>query len=74
MILYNLIEDRERFYKISIQKSLFNTYILERIYGSTSYSKPVGVVSKEYDDYISARLEYVKIVKRKIRKGYIEKV
>ncbi len=74
MILYNYIDDRERFYKISIQKSLFNTYVLERIYGSTSYSKPVGIVNKEFDDYISARLEYIKIVKKKIRKGYIEKV
>lgn len=68
--LYKIILQKERFYQVSIYKNLFGNYILERIYGNTSYSRPTGIVCQEFTVYILAYKEYMKIIKQKIAKGY----
>lgn len=73
IILYKKVENKERFYQLIINKNLFNQYVLERIYGNTSYSRPVGIVCSIYEDYFSANKELIKIFTQKIKKGYFIK-
>lgn len=70
IILYKKVENKERFYQLIINKNLFNQYVLERIYGNTSFSKPVGVVYSIYEDYLIAKKELIKIYRNKLKKGY----
>lgn len=70
IVLYRYVDSKERFYQLILNKNLFNQYVLERIYGNTSYSKPVGIIISIYEDYSIANRELIKIYRIKIKKGY----
>lgn len=74
VILYRTVKRKERFYQVSIHKNLFNEYVLEKVFGSTNYSKCVGRKINIFSNYYIAHIEYMKVVRKKLKKGYIQKL
>ena len=68
--LERTLNNKVRYYKLSLFLNLFNEYILEKKYGSTKNKKPTGIKIEYYltiNDAISA---YSKKLQEKLNKGY----
>lgn len=62
--------NRIRFYKINIYKSLFNEYVVERVYGSLQNTKPTGIRKDIFSNKNTALKLVKNITETKIKKGY----
>ena len=68
--LERTVNNKVRYYKLSLFLNLFNEYILERKYGSTRNKKPTGIKIEYFltiNDAISASS---KKLQEKLNKGY----
>jgi uncharacterized protein YgiM (DUF1202 family) len=68
--LYREVDHRVRYYKVYVYKSLFDSYLLERVYGSIYNSKPTRVIRKHCKSFEEASSLFYEIVEAKIKKGY----
>lgn len=67
-----VLEKNTRYYKINIAHTLFLEYCVERIYGNKTYKRPTGSVIKYFSDEKQAKAHIDKILKDKLKKGYID--
>ncbi len=68
--LYREVNNRVRYYHIVLYKTLFDTYIIEKIFGSVINIKPTGI-TREYYKIIVQAIEAIKnIASKKLNKGY----
>lgn len=65
------VNGRFRYYILSVTKNLFNAWLLEKIYGSSSNKKPTRILYTEFQDEASAVNQMKLKVEEKLRKGYI---
>lgn len=68
--LIRVCNNRKRYYYLSIYKTLFNTFCLERIYGSASNKKPTGEKREFFSSFDEAKQIFILIKNQKINKGY----
>ncbi len=70
LLLTRFFKGRMRYYLLKIEETLFEEYLLEKVYGSTSHKKPTRVLKEYYDSWIEAKKIFDGIVKGKKKKGY----
>ena len=70
ILLTKIVNDKERFYLIIINKNIFNEYILERIYGNTNNSSFTGKKSNIIENIEDAIIILKDIVRLKQKKHY----
>ncbi len=68
--MLNTLIKNTRYYKIDLSATLFNEYLVERVYGNTSYKAPTGKRSNYFGSMIEAKKFIVKLIKSKQKKGY----
>ncbi len=73
VILYKKVNKKERYYNISIHKNLFDEYVVERIYGNSSYKAPVGIVNTSFKNIDDAKIFFKFLLDKKLAKGYNKK-
>ncbi|MBK1973010.1 WGR domain-containing protein [Campylobacter sp. TTU-622] len=60
-----------RYYSIEIIATLFEEYIVERIYGNIRFKSYTGKRNNVFSSYDEAQDFFKKIKKQKINKGYL---
>lgn len=68
--LYRVCNERERYYHVSLYKTLFGEFCIERIYGALKNKKPTGSKREFFDSVSDAKARYRSIMKAKASKGY----
>ena len=68
--LSRVVNNRERYYHISIFITLFGDFCIERRYGAVKNKKPTKVIKEYYNSLIEAKKHYQKLFNAKISKGY----
>ena len=71
VLLKRYVNHKERYYQISLLKSLFDGYIVECAFGNTSYLAPIGIRRAFFSFKEDAFVYLNKIIKQKTNKGYI---
>ena len=66
------VNNRERYYRIVLNINLFNEYVVSRIFGSCSKSKPTRIIDDYFPTKQKARLLIKKLLKEKLAKGYVD--
>ena len=68
--LYREVNDKVRYYSFKIYATLFNTYMLEKSYGSIKNKRATGILREFYDTYEDAlkALNTQKLIR--IKRGY----
>lgn len=61
-MFYFLIKET-RYYKINLQKTLFDSYEVERIYGNQNYKNPTGKKINIFEN----KIEAIKFIERLVR-------
>ena len=69
--LKRYVNCKERYYQISLLKSLFDSYIVECTFGNISYLAAIGTRRVFFNLKEDALTYLNKIVKQKLNKGYI---
>ncbi len=66
-------DDHVRYYNIEITPTLFGEVLFERVYGNIRYKRPTRVLREYFEDIQVAQKLFNRMLKDKIRKGYIER-
>ena len=61
-----------RYYKIDLSSTHCDEYLVERVYGNNTYKAPTGKRSNYFGSLLEAKEFIFKLIKSKIKKGYIE--
>lgn len=70
IILKKNINNHQRYYKLQLIKNLFNEYMVERIFGNTSYLSPTGKIANVFNNKDEAK-KYLKVIlNSKLKRGY----
>jgi len=70
--LFRNVNHRTRYYHISVHPTLFNTYVLERIYGSVTNRRPTRIIEEHFEELVSA-IDAFEVHKGKRKhRGYFE--
>ncbi|NDJ27671.1 polymerase [Campylobacter sp. MIT 12-8780] len=59
-----------RYYQMSMEQTLFNTFLVERKYGNVNYKSHTGLKIDYFDELEQAQAFYDKMLKNKAKKGY----
>lgn len=59
-----------RYYKLELLSTLFGDFIVEREYGNIMYKSPTGIKKSFFDNYNDAYEMFIKLLKRKEKRGY----
>lgn len=59
-----------RYYNLQVFTTLFDEYLLERIYGNIRYKSPTGVKKNYYTAITAAKEKYELLLRQKIARGY----
>lgn len=70
--MVNTLIKNTRYYKIDLSSTLFDEYLVERVYGNNTYKTPTGKRSNYFGSLLEAKEFIFKLIKSKIKKGYIE--
>lgn len=70
LLLTRSVKGRMRYYLLKIEETLFEEFLVEKVYGSMSHKKPTRVLKDYYASWIDAKKMYDLVVKGKKRKGY----
>jgi len=73
VILYRRVKNNLRYYKIEINKTLFDEFELLRIFGNIANKNPTGIIKKYFLTIDEAQKEFKNIFDKKIKKGYFDK-
>jgi hypothetical protein len=66
-----IVKERVRYYNISLEKNLFDEYIVTKEYGSLLNKRAINTVMKIFLDIFEAKRYFENERKRKLHKGYI---
>jgi len=66
-----IVKERVRYYNISLEKNLFDEYIVTKEYGSLLNKRPTITVIEIFLDIFDAKNYFESERKRKLYKGYI---
>lgn len=69
--LKRVINNRERYYILSMYRTLFGNYCLERVYGATNNKAPTGQIKEYFCELNDAQEKYDELIKQKKSKGYV---
>ena len=69
-MLKRIFDDKERYYKLSLHRTLFGDFCLERVYGATRNRTPTGKKAEFFSSYDDAYSRFEAILRQKISKGY----
>lgn len=64
------VAGKERYYMLSLSENLFGQFIIERVFGSCSNSKPTREMREFFCDIDIANKYYSKLLNSKLKKGY----
>ena len=70
--MVNTLIKNTRYYKIDLSSTLFDEYLVARVYGNNTYKAPTGKRSNYFGSLLEAKEFILKLIKSKIKKGYIE--
>ena len=70
--MVNTLIKNTRYYKIDLSSTLFDVYPVDRVYGNNTYKAPTGKRSNYFGSLLEAKEFIFKLIKSKIKKGYIE--
>ena len=70
--MVNTLIKNTRYYKIDLSSTLFDEYLVERVYGNNTYKAPTGKCSNYFGSLLEAKEFILKLIKSNIKKGYIE--
>ena len=70
--MVNTLIKNTRYYKIDLSSTLFDEYLVETVYGNNTYKAPTGKRSNYFGSLLDAKEFIFKLIKSKIKKGYIE--
>jgi len=68
--LYRKVNNKIRYYRIEILKTLFDDFLLLIEYGNIKYNKPTRIIKEYFSDINLAIGKYEVIFKKKVRRGY----
>jgi hypothetical protein len=66
-----IVKERVRYYNISLEKNLFDEYIVTKEYGSLLNKRPTNTAIEIFLDIFDAKNYFESERKRKLHKGYI---
>ena len=66
-----IVKERVRYYNISLEKNLFNEYIVTKEYGSLLNKRPTNTVIEIFLNFFEAKSYFENERMRKLHKGYI---
>ena len=70
--MVNTLIKNTRYYKIDLSSTLVNEYLVERVYGNSTYKAPTGKRSNYFGSLLEAKEFIFRLIKSKTKKGYIE--
>ena len=65
-----IVKERVRYYNISLEKNLFDEYIVTKEYGSLLNKRPTNTVIEIFLDIFDAKKYFESERMRKLHKGY----
>ncbi|MDD5053580.1 MAG: WGR domain-containing protein [Sulfuricurvum sp.] len=71
--LIRIHNQRKRYYTLELFADLLGGYLLIRTYGGCVRAKPTRIISQSFESYCNAYSAWEKIMKEKIKRGYIPK-
>jgi predicted DNA-binding WGR domain protein len=70
MTLTRVVNNRIRYYQITLGANLFGEYVIDRVYGSMNNKRPTGVIKEYCTSLQDANSKIKTIVHQKQQKGY----
>ncbi|ABS43787.1 WGR domain superfamily [Campylobacter jejuni subsp. doylei 269.97] len=61
-----------RYYSIEIVATLFEEYVVERVYGNVRFKSCTGRKNNVFSSFNEAQIFFEKLKKQKMKKGYAE--
>ena len=71
--LYREVNNKERYYRVSLMLNLFGEYIFQRVYGSCKSKNPTRIIVEYFSSYADAYRSLELKLKEKYKKGYSKK-
>lgn len=68
--LSRAVNGRIRYYKVSVYKTLFGDYVLEKEYGGIKNKKPTGIIKEYITDKTLVFSKAAETIKSKMKRGY----
>ncbi|EAH9122885.1 WGR domain-containing protein, partial [Campylobacter jejuni] len=59
-----------RYYSIEIIATLFEEYMVERVYGNVRFKSCTGIKNNVFPSFNEAQIFFEKLKKQKMKKGY----
>ncbi|EAJ7530446.1 WGR domain-containing protein [Campylobacter jejuni subsp. doylei] len=73
VLLHRLTEKGSiRYYSIEIVATLFEEYVVERVYGNVRFKSCTGRKNNVFSSFNEAQIFFEKLKKQKMKKGYAE--
>ncbi|MDD4855477.1 MAG: WGR domain-containing protein [Sulfuricurvum sp.] len=70
LMMKRTLNTRERYYQIELIPNLFGETLLIRTYGSSSKTKPTGVIREFYDSDQEVKQQMIVLIAQKHKRGY----
>ena len=71
-IVRNMENGNIRYYRLNVDRTLFDTYCVERKYGNVRYKSPTGTRINHFELLEQALGFFDKMLRQKLRRGYAE--
>lgn len=69
-LIRTTLKGNTRYYELTIQKTLFDGFLVERIYGNIAYKSHTGLKINYFENEKEAKHFFNTILRKKQKKGY----